>query len=73
LDDLCDTYGSVAVRDGNQLHDGRLYPYTAGYRDRRGAAQSNPGSKTGLTFVDKDKAGHKCNRMIADLTSGGTK
>ena len=46
MDDRCGTTNSVAAGVGEQLHDGRVYPYFAGDRNRSGVGQDHPGTKT---------------------------
>lgn len=46
VDDRCGTVNSVAAGVGEQLHDGRVHPYFAGDRNRCGAGQDHPGTKT---------------------------
>jgi len=36
---------SLGVRDGEQLHDGRVYPYFAGHRNCGGIGQDHPVAK----------------------------
>ena len=46
LDDLCGTRDTLDVGAGERLHDGRIYSYSAGYRNRCGVDQNHPGTKT---------------------------
>ena len=46
LDDLCSTRDTLDVGAGERLHDGRIYSYSAGYRNRCGVDKNHSGTKT---------------------------
>ena len=46
MDDLYNTLGTLDAGVGERLHDGRIYSYSAGYRNRCGVDQNHPGTKT---------------------------
>ena len=46
VDDCCNTHNSMVAGAGEQLHDGRFHPYTAGYRNRCGVDKNHSGEKT---------------------------
>jgi len=43
VDDCCDTDSPLGIRAGEQLHDGRVYPYFACARNCSGGAQHHSG------------------------------
>jgi len=55
LDDLCDTYGALAVGAGEQLHDGRVHSYFA--RRSSHCPGGWPLSETVTLFTRWDKEG----------------
>ena len=48
MDDRCGTDNSVGTRAGEQLHDGRVYPYFARDRNCSGIDKSHSRAKTPL-------------------------
>ena len=46
MDNFCSTRNTLAVGAGERLHNWRVHPYTAGYRNRSGVDQNNSGTKT---------------------------
>ncbi len=57
MDDRCCTVNSMAAGTGEQLYDGRVHPYFAGDRNRRGAGQGYPGTKTSVNSLQVNQRG----------------
>ncbi len=49
MDDFYNTRDTLDAGVGKRLHDGRIYSYSAGHRNRCGIDQNHTGTKT---FVD---------------------
>jgi hypothetical protein len=72
VDDRCGTVNSVVAGVGEQLHDGRVYPYFAGDRNRCGVDQNHSGTKTVVNDLRiLIPRSYTLHQMIAHLKTGG--